>query len=185
MTSSNSFDQRSKDCCACEDSPSNQCDEDKQIHCIDNCFEYEGPIEELCQYLNETQKSLIENLKLFLSELSSNEIFDLIEEIYEIKIQSNEIKNSIDFIQEKQYSQNESNQMTNGSDEHHNCSLQHYFDCIGKDLHQLEIQIEQINYSYQKSKSQNPILPSDDNLSQPTETSIPNIQLNNINNSSE
>ena len=136
MVSSNPVDKLSdeyfKNHIKCVKESKIQCQGCGQTYYMDDYFEHQRKLQEDFGHILNIQDSLNQKLKLFISQLSPDAILDLIKEIYEFKMKSDEIKKTFDVIK-----QNLEKVIENG-------------------IEQLKLEIEQLKLELEKMTNNNP-----------------------------
>ncbi|CAF3660685.1 unnamed protein product [Rotaria sp. Silwood1] len=168
MNSLNTADESWSERCAyglkCEKLATHQCEGCGEIYCIGHYWEHQTKLQEDFANIRHTQDKLSQGLKSLLSSMSADVILDLIKQIYEFQMKSDEIDKTANIIQEqlqdvinddKQDFKKHLMTMINGSKEHdRNNYLENDIDRLKKDIQELKLKLEKIyNYS-QKKKSQ-------------------------------
>jgi flagellar biosynthesis chaperone FliJ len=141
-----------------------------QTYYMDDYFEHQRKLQEHLGHILSTHELLNEKLKSLISQLSPDDILDLIKEIYEFKMKFDEIKKTIDLIQQKlqdlidedkQYLKKQLSSMTNGFESDQNDYLENDIQQLRKDIEKLKLKLEEINNYSQKRISQQQSLTDD------------------------
>jgi hypothetical protein len=177
MVSSNSVDKTSNEFCEyndrCEKEATNHCQRCRQIFCMDHYLQHQRDIQEQFEYVLRTHGLLSQKLKSLISQLSADAIFDLIEQIYEFKIKSNEIKKTANIIEQqlqgliiedKQQSNERLITMTNESELDQNDHLENDIERLSEEIEKLKLKFEEINHYTQKRVSHEEIHTHDKNI---------------------
>jgi len=139
MVSSNPIDEFSNTFCKydikCSKLCTNQCQLCGQIYCIDHYLEHKNEFEKHFQYVIDKHQLLTQKLKLLISKLSTDDILDLIKEIYQFKIKLDKIEKTINKLN------NFNNQFDSNNKYYFENDIQHLI----KDIKQLQFKFQQIN----------------------------------------
>ncbi|CAF2800774.1 unnamed protein product [Rotaria sp. Silwood2] len=198
MISSNPDDERWNERCKyddkCEELATHDCQGCGEIYCISHYWEHQTKLQDNFENILRAQDLLRQQLKSLLSQLSTDALLDLIKQIYEFQIKSNEFEKTANIIQQKlQNIINDDKQdfkkhlmaMINRFEVHdHNGYLENDIDCLKKDIEKLKLKLEEIQNYNKKRTSQEQVHIEDmkvqsDNLSEKMKSPLMNLVTQN------
>ncbi|CAF0892669.1 unnamed protein product [Adineta steineri] len=125
-----------------------KCEGCEEMFCEDHYSKHENKIAEDIEYLISKQNIFNEQLKLFLSKLSANDILNLIKYIYQFKIKSDFIEKQILSIKnqyETIFNQKKSNHENNQIENENFYNIEDFIQAIKKDLQIIFTKFQQIS----------------------------------------
>ncbi|CAF1091106.1 unnamed protein product [Rotaria sordida] len=138
----------------CKAETMNYCQECGLLYCMDHYLEHQRKFQEDFERMLYVHNLLNKKLKLLKSKLPTNVQLDLIEQIYEYQMKSNEIEEKANIIHQQledlinKDKQNLKKQLitkTNGSESDQNRYLENHIENLRKEIEQLNLKLDEIN----------------------------------------
>ena len=166
MVTSNQAGEQCEEYCKynanCESIATKTCHGCQQRYCVDHYLEHHTRLEEHFDYVRQTQYSLIQKLNSLISQLTADDMLDLMQEIYEFQTHASEIDRTVQSIQEQlQNLINEDKQdlekttviVTHELDSEQDNDLESDIECLRKDIEALRSEIETLSTNAESNHS--------------------------------
>jgi hypothetical protein len=167
MNSSNSIDDSSNEHCKydieCKKAIMNHCQGCGQVFCMDHYLEHQKKLQENFKYVMYTLDLVKQKWKSLASEIPTDVVLDLINQIYEYSLKSDEVEKTAITIQQqlqdlinedKQDLKKKSITMTNGSNFDQNDYLENDIERLKQDIEELQLKLKEISNDNQKRVSE-------------------------------
>jgi len=167
MNSSNSIDDSSNEHCKydikCKKAITNHCQGCGQMFCMDHYLEHQKKLEKHFKYIMSTLDLVNQKWKSLASEMATDAVLNLINQIYEYSLKSNKIEKTAIIIQQqlqnlvnedKQDLKKQSITMINESNFDENDYLENDIERLKQDIEKLQLKLEEISNDNQKRVSE-------------------------------
>ena len=176
----------------CGKTASDRCQGCGQIYCIDHYLKHQNKLQKQFEHMLNNQDLLSQRLKSFISQLSADAILDLIKQIYEFKMKSDEVEKTMNILQQqlqallnddRQDLINQLSLQANRSESDQNCYFENDILRLRKDIKQLKLNLKEIYNYAQITVSQEDVMSAQSNSQSDTnESPLSNLVTSNKNN---